>query len=164
VSGGSWEREGCLWSAAFALMRRVGDTTCHDDGNCIIVAMEKWLCESSFGGKTDLGCHFSRVVSIRYFRSVFGRYFSVFTIPIPKENSVGTFRYQKGEKGGDRYRPKYRKSSKSDTGKIPIPKKLPVTPRYTTLHFSPCSRTRHPRQRATTSLKLGVSDINVAKY
>jgi len=33
---------------------------------------------------------------IRYFQSVFGRYFSVFTIPIPKKNSVGTFRYQKG--------------------------------------------------------------------
>jgi len=27
------------------------------------------------------------------------------------------------KKGGDQYRPKYRKSSKSDTGKIPIPKK-----------------------------------------
>ena len=86
------------------------------------------------------------------------------TIPIPKENSVGTFRYQKGgsaplfpqkggngplfeklnpllekkgggkggsiQKRGERYRPKYRKSSKSDTGKIPIPKKLPVPPRY----------------------------------
>jgi hypothetical protein len=39
------------------------------------------------------------------------------------------------KKGGDRYRPKYRKSSKSDTGKIPIPKKLLVTPRYTTLDF-----------------------------
>jgi len=37
------------------------------------------------------------------------------------------------EKGGDRYRPKYRKSSKSDTGKLPIPKKTAVTPRYTTL-------------------------------
>jgi len=34
------------------------------------------------------------------------------------------------KKGGDRYWPKYRKSSKSDTSKIPIPKKLPVTPRY----------------------------------
>jgi hypothetical protein len=108
----------------------------------------------------------TRVISIRYFRSVFGRYFSVFTIPIPKENSVNTFRYKKGgsaplfpqkggngplfekldpfwkkggrrgevyKKGGDRYRPKYRKSSKSDTGKILIPKKLLVTPRYTTL-------------------------------
>ena len=49
-----------------------------------------------------------RVIPIRYFRSVFGRYFSVFTIPIPKENSVGTFRYQKGgsaplfpQKGGN---------------------------------------------------------------
>ena len=47
-------------------------------------------------------------ISIRYFRSVFGRYFSVFTIPIPKENSVGTFRYKKGgsaplfpQKGGN---------------------------------------------------------------
>ncbi len=47
-------------------------------------------------------------IPIRYFRSVFGRYFSVFTIPIPQENSVGTFRYQKGgsaplfrQKGGN---------------------------------------------------------------
>ncbi len=24
MSGGSWEREGCLWPAAFALTRRVG--------------------------------------------------------------------------------------------------------------------------------------------
>ena len=40
------------------------------------------------------------------------------------------------QKRGERYRPKYRKSSKSDTGKIPIPKKLLVTPRYTTLRFS----------------------------
>ena len=31
------------------------------------------------------------------------------------------------------YRPKYRKPSKSDTNKIPIPKKLLVTPWYTTL-------------------------------
>jgi hypothetical protein len=34
------------------------------------------------------------------------------------------------------YRPKYRKSSKSDTSKIPIPKKLLVTPWYTTLLIS----------------------------
>ena len=60
MSGGSWEREGCLWSAAFALMRRVGDTTCHEDGNCIIVAMEKCLWGSIFGGKTDLGGGFWR--------------------------------------------------------------------------------------------------------
>jgi len=98
-------------------------------------------------------------------RSVFLRYYQI----IPKENSVGTFRYQNwgsgplfpqkggngplfeelqppfGKKGGrkggkytkrgERYRPKYRKSSKSDTSKIPIPKKLLVTPRYTTLMF-----------------------------
>ena len=55
--------------------------------NCIVAVGEKWLCRPSFGGKTDLGCH-----------------------------------------------------------------------------FWPRSRTRHPRQCATTSLKLGVSDINVAKY
>jgi hypothetical protein len=87
----------------------------------------------------------------------------VFTIPIPKENSVGTFRYKKGgstplfpQKGGNgplfekldpflkkggRKGGKYtkkggidtdrnRKSSKSDTGNIPIPKKLLVTLRY----------------------------------
>ena len=95
-------------------------------------------------------------------------------MPIPKENSVGTFRYKKGgsaplfpqkggngplfekldpllekrgeergevyKKGGDRYRPKYRKSNKSDTGKIPIPKKLPVPPRYNSskFDFTPC--------------------------
>ncbi len=102
----------------------------------------------------------------RFFPVGIGRYFSVFTISIPKEISVGTFRYdlfggkpyfpQKGgnsplfkEKGGtsplfntasppfaekrssrqiintDR---KYRPPNKSDTGKIPIPKKLLVTP------------------------------------
>jgi hypothetical protein len=99
-----------------------------------------------------------------------GRYFSVFTIPIPKKISVGTFRYhffggnpffpKKGgngplfeEKGGtgplfDTASPsfvekrssrqisntdrKYRPPSKSNTGKIPIPKKLLVTPLYTT--------------------------------
>ena len=55
--------------------------------NCIVAAGGKWLCRSSFGGKTNLGCH-----------------------------------------------------------------------------FWPRSCTRHPRQRATTLLKLGVSDINVAKY
>ena len=55
--------------------------------NCIVAAGGKWLCRSSFGGKTDLGCH-----------------------------------------------------------------------------FWPRSYTRHPRQHATTSLKLGVSDINVVKY
>ena len=26
--------------------------------NCIVAAGGKWLCRSSFGGKTDLGCHF----------------------------------------------------------------------------------------------------------
>ena len=41
-------------------------------------------------------------------------------------------------KRGERYRPKYRKSSKSDTSKIPIPKKLLVTPWYTTL-LSTCN-------------------------
>ncbi len=55
--------------------------------NCIVTAGGKWLCRSSFGGNTDLGCH-----------------------------------------------------------------------------FWPRSCTRHPRQCATMSLKLGVSDINVAKY
>ncbi len=107
----------------------------------------------------------------RYFPVGIGRYFSVFTISIPKEISVDTFRYdffggkpyypQKGgngppfeEKGGtsplfDTASPpfeekrssrqigntdrKYRQPNKSDTGKIPIPKKLLVTPWYTTL-------------------------------
>ena len=55
--------------------------------NCIVAAGGKWLFRLSFGGKTDLGCH-----------------------------------------------------------------------------FWPRSRTRHPRQHATTSLKLGVSDINVVKH
>ena len=55
--------------------------------DCIVAVGEKWLCGSSFGGKTNLGCH-----------------------------------------------------------------------------FSPRSCTRHPHQRATTLLKLGVSDINVMKY
>jgi hypothetical protein len=97
----------------------------------------------------------------------------VFTISIPKEISVGTFRYdffggkpffpQKGgngplfeEKGStsplfDTASPpfaekrsscqiskpdrKYRPANKSDTGKIPIPKKLLVTPWYTTLEI-----------------------------
>ena len=54
--------------------------------DCIVAVGEKWLCGSSFGGKTNLGCH-----------------------------------------------------------------------------FSPRSCTRHPHQRATTLLKLGVSDINVTK-
>ena len=35
----------------------------------------------------------TRVVSNRYFPVGIGRYFSVFTISIPKEISVGTFRY-----------------------------------------------------------------------
>ncbi len=39
------------------------------------------------------------------------------------------------QKRGERYLPKYRKPSKSDTSKIPIPKKLLVTPWYTTLDF-----------------------------
>jgi len=33
------------------------------------------------------------------FLSGIGQYFSVFTIPIPAEKSVGTFRYQKGGSG-----------------------------------------------------------------
>jgi hypothetical protein len=104
----------------------------------------------------------------RYFRSVFGRYFPVFSIPIPKENSVGTFRYKKGgsaplfpQKGGngplfEKLNPfwkkggtkggKYTKKGGIDTdrntentanlyGKIPIPKKLLVTPRYNSRHI-----------------------------
>jgi len=55
--------------------------------NGIVAAGGKWLCRSSFGGKTNLGCH-----------------------------------------------------------------------------FWPRSCTHHPCQCATTSLKLGVSNINVAKY
>ena len=31
------------------------DTTCHDDGNCIILAWKKCLCRSIFGGKTNIG-------------------------------------------------------------------------------------------------------------
>ncbi len=121
----------------------------------------------------------ARVVSNRYFPFGIGRYFSVFTIPIlPKEISVGTFRYhhflggnpfslKKGalapflrKKGGtsplfDTVSPpfaekrssrqisntdrKYRPLSKSDTGKIPIPKKLLVTPWYTTLVRTYCT-------------------------
>ncbi len=109
---------------------------------------------------------FCRVISNRYFPVGIGRYFLVFTIPIPKEISVSTFRYhffggnplfpQKGalapflrKKGGtgplfDTASPpfvekrssrqisntdrKYQPPSKSDTGKITIPKKLLVTP------------------------------------
>ena len=122
-------------------------------------------CKLCYGRKLIPLFVFCRVID-----SVFsvGRYFSVFTIPIPKENSVGTFRYKKGAvppfflkrgamapflrsstpfwKKGGRKGGKYtkkggidtdrnRKSSKSDTRKIPIPKKLLVTPRYTTLVF-----------------------------
>jgi len=87
----------------------------------------------------------SRVVSIRYFRSVFGRYFSGITNTIRTEEKlgrVGTFRHQKGgsaplfpQKGGNG--PLFEdSSSKSDTSKIPIPKKLLVTPWYTTLKIS----------------------------
>jgi hypothetical protein len=101
-----------------------------------------------------------------YFPVSIGRYFLVFTIPIPKEILVGTYWYhffggnpyfpQKGgtgplleEKGGncplfDTASPLLRKKGvpaklvistgntdrqvKFDTGKIPIPKKLLVTP------------------------------------
>jgi len=95
-------------------------------------------------------------IPIRYFRSVFGRYFSVFTIPIPKENSVVHFGIKKGAvppfflkrgamapflrsstpfwKTGGRKGGKYTRkggiNTDRNTGKIPIPKKLPVTPRY----------------------------------
>jgi hypothetical protein len=44
-------------------------------------------------------------------------------------------RYISIQKRGGSNRPKYRKSNKSDTGKIPIPKKLPVPLRYTTLEI-----------------------------
>ncbi len=110
----------------------------------------------------------NRPVKTVYFPVGIGRYFSVFTISIPKEISVGTFRYdlfgrkpyflqKRGngplfeEKGGtsplfDTAGPpfaekrssrqisntdrKYRPPNKSDSGKIPIPKKLLVTPWY----------------------------------
>ncbi len=52
--GGLGRGRGSLWSAAFVLMRRVGDTTCHNDGNCIILAMEKCLWGSIFGGKINV--------------------------------------------------------------------------------------------------------------
>ncbi len=48
---------------------------------------------------------------IRYFRSVFGQYFTVITVPILKENSVGTF-------------------GTVDTKKYVIYSKLYMTPRY----------------------------------
>jgi hypothetical protein len=38
VSGGSWEREVCLRSAAFALTRWVGALPCYDSGRFAIVA------------------------------------------------------------------------------------------------------------------------------
>ncbi len=119
-----------------------------------------------------------RVVSNRYFPVGIGRYFLVFTIPIPKEISVGTFRYhffggtpislkkgalapflrKKGAPAPFLIQPapllrkkgvpaqfsntdrKYRLPSKSDTGKIPIPKKLLVTPWYTTLQNMPLKK------------------------
>jgi hypothetical protein len=96
-----------------------------------------------------------------YFPVGISRYFLVFTVPIPKEILVGTFWLKKGaiapflrKKGGtgplfDTASPTFgeKRSSrqtsntdrntnrpvKSDTGKIPIPKKLLVTPWYTTL-------------------------------
>ena len=40
-----------------------GDTTCHNDGNCIIVAWEKCLWGSIFGGKTNVECGFGDVVA-----------------------------------------------------------------------------------------------------
>ena len=50
--------------------------------------------------------------------------------------------------GGDRYQPKYRKSNKSDTGKIPIPKKLPVPPRYNSRqNLKDASRTEEKTQK-----------------
>jgi hypothetical protein len=78
---------GSLVGADDSLFPCGGDTTCHNDGNCIIVAWEKCLWGSIFGGKTNVGCGF----------------------------------WQR-------------------------------------------SGTHVPRQKATTSLKPGVSDINVPKY
>jgi hypothetical protein len=87
VGRGLTKGGGSLVGAEDSLFPCGGDTTCHNDGNCIIVAWEKCLCRSIFGGKTNVGSGF----------------------------------WQR-------------------------------------------SRTYYPRQRATMSLKLGVSDINVTNY
>jgi hypothetical protein len=128
----------------------------------------------------------------------------VFTIPIPKDISVGTFRYhffdgnpffpQKGgtgplfeKKGGtgplfDTASPpfaekrsshqisntdqKYQPPSKSDTSKIPIPKKLLVTPWYTTLEkykISATHRVIRTKQNNVTAESMNCKNSDVPR-
>jgi hypothetical protein len=58
VGRGLTKEGGSLVGADDSLFSCGGDTTCHDDGNCIIVAWEKCLWGSIIGGKTNVGCGF----------------------------------------------------------------------------------------------------------
>jgi len=87
----------------------------------------------------------SRYLPYRYRRIIWSVHFGIKkgAVPpfFPKRGAMAPFLrsstpfWKKGGRKGGKYtkkggsiRPKYRKSSKSDTGKIPIPKKLQVTP------------------------------------
>jgi hypothetical protein len=104
----------------------------------------------------------SPVLPIPYRRKTRSAHFGIKKGAVPpfflKRGAMAPFLRSFGKKGGgkggsiqkrgERYRPKYRKSSKSDTSKIPIPKKLLVAPWYTTLiksksHLGRCLQRTH---------------------
>ena len=121
---------------------------------CVLYVRIRVVYQFGIFGRYSVGI--SRYLPYRYRRKIRSVHFGIKKGAVPpfflKRGSMAPFLrssspfWKKGgrkggkyTKRGERYRPKYRKSSKSDTGKIPIPKKLPVTPRYPTLDITPAS-------------------------